>query len=254
MSKRQTGPALCAADGTRTGSITASRAALRPIKEWSSKRPLRACQTGSQRVPKISYTKTGARSATRPAWRDEGPMRSSLMASQEIAQDKDPDRATVVVHAPLDALSGGDRGCAIERGPVIHPEVAARLSCDARLQVVLHDRKGDPLGIGWAGRNPPPWLMRALRHRDERCTFPGCDLRRFTHAHHITKWPLGPTTLRNLVLVCPFHHKLVHEHHWKVELSKAGAVIWFRPNGRRFDPSVARLQGRLDRAPPGAPS
>jgi hypothetical protein len=129
---------------------------------------------------------------------------------------------------------------------VIHPQVAARLACDARIQVVVEDGKGRPLGMGGTSRKPPPWLLRVLRHRDRRCRFPGCEFSRFTHAHHITPWPRGPTTLDNLFLLCPFHHKLVHEHAWRVVLGGDGTVAWFRPDGRRFDPAAAVGE----RAPP----
>ncbi len=49
------------------------------------------------------------------------------LCSSRIAQDPDPDRATVVIHARLDGLVSGDGGCEIEGGPAIHPETARRL-------------------------------------------------------------------------------------------------------------------------------
>ena len=164
-----------------------------------------------------------------------------LLASGSSASDPDPDRATVVVHADIGALSRDDGGSYIEDGPVIHPEVARRLCCDARLEVVLHDNDGHAVGIGRASRKPPRWLVRQLKHRDGSCTFPGCDLKRFLHPHHIQQWiPDGETNLDNLVLVCSFHHKLVHEYRWRVELGDIpGTARWFRPDGTRYDPARA---------------
>ena len=157
------------------------------------------------------------------------------MASLTIRDDDDPDRATVVVHTALDGCCE-ERAAEIEGGPVIHPEIARRLSCDARLQFVLTDAEGNALGIGRASRNVPAWLMRELRHRDHGCAFPGCDMRAFLQAHHIRHWEHGGRTdLDNLVLVCHFHHKLVHEMGWNVALDGATSE-WFRPSGRRFDP------------------
>ncbi|MBA2312838.1 MAG: DUF222 domain-containing protein [Actinobacteria bacterium] len=173
-----------------------------------------------------------------------------MMASSAIADDHDPERATVVVHAELDALIGDQRGCEIEGGPVIHPETARRLSCDARLQVVLEDAAGDAVGIGRTARSAPAWLLRQLRYRDRACTFPGCESKRFLHAHHIEHWARGGSTdLSNLVLACTFHHKLVHEYGWKVALSSGGSACWFRPDGRRFDPGPG-AQEVPERAPP----
>jgi hypothetical protein len=146
-----------------------------------------------------------------------------------------------VVHADLGALVGGREGCELEVGTVIHPAVAVRLACDARIQVVAHDGTGRPVGIGRTARNVPPWLLRALRHRDRTCTFPGCGFTRFVHAHHIQPWERGgPTDLDNLVLVCPFHHKLVHEHGWAIALGEIpGTADWFRPDGTRYCPGRA---------------
>jgi hypothetical protein len=139
---------------------------------------------------------------------------------------------TVVVHTTLDEV----RSSALEGGPGLHPEVAKRLSCDARLQFVLTDKAGNALGIGRTARNIPAWLMRELRHRDHGCTFPGCGTRAFLQAHHVRHWEHGGATdLDNLVLTCGFHHKLVHEFKWKVRV-KGPVVHWFYPGGRRYDP------------------
>ena len=69
------------------------------------------------------------------------------LCSQELADDSDADRATVVVHAELDALLSEDRACELEGGPAIHPETARRLVCDGRLQTVVYDG-GAMLGSG----------------------------------------------------------------------------------------------------------
>lgn len=158
------------------------------------------------------------------------------MASRTISEDCDADRATVVVHTALDGACCDEAGSEIDGGPVLHPDVARRLTCDARLQFVLTDREGNALGIGRASRNVPPWLMRELRARDFGCTFPGCGTRAFLEAHHIWHWDDGgPTNFDNLVLTCCFHHKLVHEFGWKVRLNGSVAE-WFRPSGKRYSP------------------
>jgi hypothetical protein len=35
------------------------------------------------------------------------------------------------------------------------------------------------------------------------------------------------------VMVCSFHHKLVHEHGWRIELED-GTTRWYLPDGTRF--------------------
>ncbi|MGH2386526.1 MAG: DUF222 domain-containing protein, partial [Candidatus Limnocylindria bacterium] len=162
------------------------------------------------------------------------------LASHRIASDADADRATVVVHAPLEALAGLGGGCETESGAVLHPDTARRLACDCRLELVLENTDGNALGIGQVSRTPPPWLMRQLRVRDRGCTFPGCGARWFLQAHHIKHWTpeRGPTDLDNMVLACGFHHRLVHERGWDVRLGLRGESTWLRPDGTVFAPGV----------------
>ena len=54
-------------------------------------------------------------------------------------------------------------------------------------------------------------LRRALEYRHPTCAVPGCGATRGLHAHHIQHWEDGgPTELHNLVLLCPYHHRLHH--------------------------------------------
>jgi Domain of unknown function (DUF222)/HNH endonuclease len=158
-----------------------------------------------------------------------------MLASARIAEDPDPDRATIVVHTAVDPLAGLGEGHEIEGGGIIHPETARRLSCTARFQVVIEDRAGDPLRVGRVTREPTAAMVRALRHRDQECTFPGCGMRRFAQAHHVVWWSRGGRTdIDNLVLLCHFHHKLVHEYGWGLTRRADGAVAWFHPDGTRY--------------------
>ncbi len=157
------------------------------------------------------------------------------LCSAKIAADPDPDRATVVVHARLDGLESSSAGCEIEGGPVIHPETVRRLLCNARVQTVVEDTAGNVLGVGRMSREPTAWMVRQLRYRDRECRFPGCGARRFTQAHHVVWWRHGGRTdLDNLVLICSFHHRLVHEHGWSVKRDPDGTVRWFRPDGTGY--------------------
>ncbi|HEY3208179.1 MAG TPA: HNH endonuclease signature motif containing protein [Actinomycetota bacterium] len=84
-------------------------------------------------------------------------------------------------------------------------------------------------------REPTAWMLRQLKYRDHECTFPRCGYRRYTQAHHIVWWERGGRTdLDNLVLVCSFHHKLVHEYGWSLRRDQDGTVTWFHPDGTRY--------------------
>ncbi len=164
------------------------------------------------------------------------------LCSARLAEDADPDRATVVVHARAEGLAYGTGGCEVEDGPAIHPETVERLLCNARVQVVLEDEIGDVVGLGRTSREPSAWMVRQIRYRDRECRFPGCGARRFTEAHHIVWWRHGGRTdLDNLALICSFHHRLVHEQGWSIRRETDGEISWFHPDGRRYRAGPARL-------------
>ncbi|HZD18971.1 MAG TPA: DUF222 domain-containing protein [Actinomycetota bacterium] len=145
------------------------------------------------------------------------------------------DRYLVVVHASAEALASDDRSGRTEDGGLLHAETLRRLACSSRIQLVLEDAGGNPAVVGRTSRDPSPAMMRQLRYRDVECRFPGCGSRRFTHAHHIEWWSRGGRTdLGNLVLLCSFHHKLVHEHGWSLVRDPDNAVRWYRPDGARY--------------------
>ena len=168
------------------------------------------------------------------------------LCSQRIAADADADRATVVIHASLEALSGR-RNAETEHGAVMPPEALQRLACDARIQVVAENEANDAIALGRTKREPSASMMRQLRHRDRGCRFPGCGSTAFANAHHIVWWSRGGATdLDNLLLICGFHHRLVHEHGWTVHRSDDGRLRWFRADGSRYRGGPERLP-----APPG---
>lgn len=144
-------------------------------------------------------------------------------------------RPTVVIHAQAQGLEHGTGGSEIENGPVIHPETARRLICDASVQHVLEDRSGSVLRLGRGTREPSVAMVRQIRYRDRECRFPGCGARRFTEVHHIVWWRNGGRTdLENLALICSFHHRLVHELGWSMRREADGTLGWFRPSGVRY--------------------
>ncbi|MEA2460134.1 MAG: hypothetical protein QOH90_311 [Actinomycetota bacterium] len=148
---------------------------------------------------------------------------------------------TVHVNVDLDRILQRDGNAAIESGGILHPDALDMLLCDCDIQTVLRDGSQGTVGIGHAHHDPPQWLRREVVLRDECCTFPGCGAKRFLSVHHIIPWPVGPTDLDNLTLVCHFHHKLIHYFRWKVALV-GGVARWFRPDGRAFEGGPAPPQ------------
>ena len=174
------------------------------------------------------------------------------LASQELASDADSDRATVVVSTELPALVDGDRLSEIEGVGSLHPATLQRICCDSRIQMVTRDPRGLPLDIGRASRTIPGYLRRELLQRDGGCTFPGCGTRAFVDGHHVWPWEWGGrTALENLIMACHFHHKLVHEGGWRVQLDRDQRAEWYRPDGSRYEPGQPRPAPEHEAVPLG---
>lgn len=138
------------------------------------------------------------------------------MASESVAEDRDHDRATVVVHVNLDSLSDPDATVWLG-GRQLSRDDLLRLTCDGRMQPAIDDPDGVTIGIGRVSRQIPAWLRRALIERDGGCRFPGCRRTRWLHGHHLQHWADGgPTNLDNLVMLCGFHHRLIHRQGWEL--------------------------------------
>ncbi len=147
------------------------------------------------------------------------------------------DKHQIVIHVAAETLRHKEAGCCeIEEGPSIAAETARRLACDASVVTLIENDRGEPLNIGRKTRSIPPALRRALNARDKGCRFPGCTNTRYVDAHHIHHWADGgETKSSNLVSLCRFHHRLVHEGGINIERLDDGAVRFVKPNGQCFD-------------------
>jgi hypothetical protein len=155
------------------------------------------------------------------------------VASARLAADPDHDLATVVVHVDAADLVAERGSAEVADGPTVGIAVARRLACDARLEVVAEGVNGGTLGVGRVTRRIPPWLRRRVERRDGGCRFPGCGRTRWVQVHHIVHWADGGLTdLDNLVTLCGFHHRLVHERGWRVVGHPGRTLRFLRPDGR----------------------
>jgi hypothetical protein len=88
-------------------------------------------------------------------------------------------------------------------------------------------------------------MRRALKARDKNCRFPGCTHQHFIDGHHIKHWADGgDTSLDNLVQLCRFHHRLVHEGGFACEKNQDGKVV--------FKNQFERIIGESGYKPPPA--
>lgn len=155
----------------------------------------------------------------------------------------DPGRsATVVLHVGENA--GSTR---LEGGPALPPSTAERLACDGRVRLLLFGR--GRLYLGRTHRLASPTQIAALcLQGGKRCRYPGCTHRRHLHAHHIRHWLHGGTTdVDNLVLLCSFHHRRLHDHGYRVHREEGGDLSFRRPDGTTVPSTGEPLNGDSDR-------
>ena len=147
------------------------------------------------------------------------------------------ERHQIVVHVDAETLRDGSAGrCEIEDGSVLAAETVRRLACDCSVVAILENERGEPLNVGRKTRSIPPALRRALNARDRGCRFPGCTHTRYVDAHHVRHWAHGgETKASNLVTLCRFHHRKVHEGGVTVQVLDDGAFRFVKPDGTGID-------------------
>jgi hypothetical protein len=141
--------------------------------------------------------------------------------------------AHVVIHLERD-LGAPDAAltASLDDGTHVSAETLRRVACDGGLVAAVVDEHGGVLDVGRRTRAIPTAIKRALWLRDQGCRFPGCANRRFVHGHHVEHWfHGGRTSLDNLVLLCSFHHRLVHEGGFTVALTDGAHVEVRAPSG-----------------------
>jgi hypothetical protein len=151
------------------------------------------------------------------------------------------ERHQVVVHVDLETLRTRGAGRSeFEHGPAMPAETARRLACDCSVITIVEDEHGQPLDVGRKTRSIPPALRRALDSRDKGCVFPGCTHQRYVDGHHVHHWAEGgETKLSNLVSLCRFHHRQVHEGDIRIERLDDGAWRFVNAQGQSWVSSSA---------------
>jgi hypothetical protein len=143
------------------------------------------------------------------------------------------DRQLIHVHVSAETLRDKTAGCCeFEDGVGVSAETSRRLACDASIVAIVENENGDPLNVGRKTRTISPALRRALNARDKGCRFPGCSNTKYVDAHHVRHWANGGETKpSNLVTLCRFHHRTVHEGGVRIEVLDDGAFRFVKLDG-----------------------
>jgi hypothetical protein len=142
-------------------------------------------------------------------------------------------RPHINVNTTLEGLKGelGAAASELQPGMPISSKTVQRLACEGTLSRIL---KADSVvvDVGRATRATSPAQSRALKARYRGCAGPGCDRPpSWTSTHHIEFWARGgPNNLPNMLPLCYYHHRLVHEGGWQVV--RAGESVNFIPPDR----------------------
>jgi len=111
-------------------------------------------------------------------------------------------------------------------GPIARSQLR-RLLCDAGITRIVTAGASQVLDVGRETRVWPVPTRKAIAARDRGCRFPTCDRpAAWCDVHHVHWWDNGgPTNVTNGVLLCGFHHHLVHDDRWTLDMDPATAVV-----------------------------
>jgi hypothetical protein len=155
------------------------------------------------------------------------------------------DRADVVVHLAPSTMEGA-HAATLDDGTPVTAETLRRVACDCGLIAVSEDERGEVLDVGRKTRSIPVALRRAVMLRHPTCAFPGCTHDRFIDIHHCEHWiDGGETKLGNLVPLCTYHHRFLHEGGWRVAMND-GSPRFIEPSGTTFPTLPRKHRAPLD--------
>ena len=90
-----------------------------------------------------------------------------------------------------------------------------------------------PLDVGYS-EDVPAAIRHAVRLRDQHCRFPGGCYQPAAacHVHHLTRKSRGgKTSVKDCVLLCPYHHLIViHQQGWTLVLNSDGTTTAWNPD------------------------
>lgn len=115
--------------------------------------------------------------------------------------------------------------------------------------IQVHDHNGAVKALVTANRSANFHQRLSLFGRDGVCQHPGCNVPASRcDAHHVVPWSRGgPTSIDNLALLCPKHHRLIDdswlEDHFEMELGRAVMVQADGTRKRNESPAAQQAGG-----------
>jgi hypothetical protein len=141
--------------------------------------------------------------------------------------------ATVVITMTLEQLVADlDHAgvCTLDTGGHLSASEARRLACTAGIIPVVVGGPSQVLDVGRKRRLHSESMRIAMGVRDGGCSAVGCEAPPgHCHAHHDTPWSAGgPTNVTTGRLLCPHHHRRIHDPRFEVTRLPSGKVRFHR--------------------------
>ncbi len=148
--------------------------------------------------------------------------------SRRILGSRQPSVRVLVTRTALETRQGHGRieGCDIP----ISLETVEHIACESGTVQLDFDESGHRLDLGREQRRYSKRQRIALAAAQGGCMFGDCDRPpRWYEAHHTNHWKRdhGETNILDGVLLCRYHHLLVHNKGWETAQDEAG--FWLIP-------------------------
>jgi hypothetical protein len=108
------------------------------------------------------------------------------------------------------AIAGGPQ---FEDGTPLSRVTLLRITCDSEIKRFVFGPESEILDVGRSRRTFTRTQRAAIIARDKHCTYPGCHAPpAISECHHVAQWVRdhGETSVENGILVCWYHHDLIH--------------------------------------------
>lgn len=158
------------------------------------------------------------------------------IANLEPEPGKKRRKPKVIATIAYDDLASNTGGGVVDTDldtDVVTSDAVRCMACDCDVHRYITNPLGTVVDYGRRQRVVPDTLFDTLMVRDHGCRWPGCGIPAGScDAHHAVHWlDDGETEPDNLVLLCWFHHHLLHEQHWSIEPLGGGHFTLQNPTG-----------------------
>ena len=160
-----------------------------------------------------------------------------MVARQTLGGPKDPGRANYQIAVSVCNACG--QGAIRANGDAIpvSREVIERAECDGqKIDMLKSTHVGQPPR---ATQQIPPALRRHIKLRDQHCVVPGCRHSQCDLHHLEFRAEGGEHSERNVCLLCPAHHRAIHEGRLIVEGNMVAGLSFHHADGTRYGEPVS---------------